>query len=114
MLTCPARARMGMSSEAILQLSLVTKVTATPERLAHKRIGIKDQPRQRLWVLCPPPSLPCAAGAAHAVDVLLYVPREVIVEDVRYVVHIQPSGRQVCGDQNANAACGKIKELNVI
>lgn len=32
-LTCPARSRIGISSGAILQLSLVTKVTAAPERL---------------------------------------------------------------------------------
>lgn len=32
-LTCPARSRMGISSEAILQFSLVTSVIAAPERL---------------------------------------------------------------------------------
>lgn len=32
-LTCPARSRMGISSDAILQFSLVTSVIAAPDRL---------------------------------------------------------------------------------
>lgn len=53
---------------------------------------------------------PSSASAAHAVDVLLYVTREVIIKDMRYVMDIQPSRCQVCGDQDANSTWKKIKK----
>lgn len=38
-------------------------------------------------------------------NVLLYVPWEVDIEDVGDVMDVQPPGRQVGGDQDANATC---------
>lgn len=38
-LTCPDRSRMGINSGAFLQSSLVTRVTAAPERLEHINVA---------------------------------------------------------------------------
>lgn len=46
LLTCPARSRMGINSGAILQFSLVTRVTAAPERLEHKCINITSKTKK--------------------------------------------------------------------
>lgn len=46
-LTCPDRSKMGISSGAILQSSLVTNVTAAPDRLEYTRISVTRQRMQR-------------------------------------------------------------------
>lgn len=50
-----------------------------------------------------PTPLPCPASAAHTMDILFYVTWEVVVKDMCYVMDIQPSRCQVCGDQDTNS-----------
>lgn len=45
-LTCPDRSRMGISLGAIIQSSLVTRVTAAPERLEQLSKEITEEPRR--------------------------------------------------------------------
>lgn len=86
---------MAISSGAILQLSLVTRVTAAPERLEPKTHNKRAEDKQRtssfdprhVGHLC----LPCSAGAANTMDILLDVSWEVVVKDMRYIMDIQPS-----------------------
>ena len=54
-------------------------------------------------------ALPCSACAAHAMNVLFYVTWEVVIKDMSYVVYIQPSRCQVCGDQDPNTTLKHIK-----
>lgn len=115
LLTCPARSRMGISSGAILQFSLVTRVTAAPERLEHK-LALTSQANPRKTVVvdyvipgeCRTP-LPCSASAAHTMDILFYVSWEVIVKHMCYVMDIQPSRCQVCSDKDTNSTWKTIK-----
>lgn len=100
--TCPARSRIGINSAAILQFSLVTRVTAAPERLEKRKETKKHHKLMQEQLnagskVCKHALLPCSASAAHAMDILLYVTWEVKVEDMSYVMDIQPSRRQVRG-----------------
>lgn len=113
-LTCPDRSRMEISSEAIIQSSLVTRVTAAPERLEKMSKEIREGPRRTREVSNPfQTSLPCSTSAPHAVDILFNVSREIVVKDVCYIEDIQPSGSQICGDKDPDFAWKRITLLDL-
>lgn len=110
--TCPARSMMGISSGAILQFSLVTRVTAAPERLKrnmhqHHKLA-QAQPGSKV---CMHTLLPCSASATYTMNIFLDVTWEVKVEDVCYVMDIQPSRCQICGHEDTNSTWKKIQHL---
>ena len=71
-------------------------------RHQHQKVTQEQPPFKHAWK--PTQKLsPCSACAAHTMDVLLYVPWEVVIKDMRYVVDIQPSRCQVCSNQDANS-----------
>lgn len=103
---------MGISSGAILQFSLVTRVTAAPERLKrnmhqHHKLA-QAQPGSKV---CMHTLLPCSASATYTMNIFLDVTWEVKVEDVCYVMDIQPSRCQICGHEDTNSTWKKIQHL---
>lgn len=93
---------MEISSGAIFQSSLDTRVTAAPERLEKsKKADIKDE---RWWFkIALKATLPCPASAPHTMDVLFDVSGEIVVEDVCYIEDVQPPRCQICGDKDPNS-----------
>lgn len=49
-----------------------------------------------------------ARGTAHAVDIVFGDLREVVIDDVFDVRHVEASGRDIGGDQNAEVAFAEV------
>jgi len=73
------------------------------------REQIKELPRNVLVLLVHQrqgvPDVADTAGTSDAVHVVVDIVREVVVDHLSHVGDVQPTGRDVCGDEHRALAC---------